>query len=202
VILFASRNPGKLAEVRHALSALGGEIRGVEELGFEGDVEETGDSYLENARLKAVQWSLRSGLVSLADDSGLEVDALDGAPGVRSARFGGEGLDDAGRTALLLEKLEGVPTEERGASFRCVLVVASRGQVVCEAEGSRSGRILTAPRGRSGFGYDPVFFVPELGASFAEVPAAVKRTESHRARALRALEQALLARGGWPEEAR
>ena len=198
LIVFASGNPGKLAEVRDALASVGGTIRGLAELDLEGEVAETGDSYADNARLKAVHWSLQSGLPALADDSGLEVDALAGAPGVRSARFGGEGLDDRQRNLLLLESLREVPPGERGACFRCVLVVATAGQVVLQAEGSRRGRILEQLRGTAGFGYDPLFFVDELSGAFAELSAAVKRSESHRARALRALEQALLLRGGWP----
>jgi XTP/dITP diphosphohydrolase len=201
VVVFASRNPGKLAEVQDALDSVQGSIRSLAQLGLEGEVDETGGSYADNAAIKAVHWSLKSGLPTLADDSGLEVDALDGAPGVRSARYGGEGLDDRQRNLLLLEALRGVPPEQRGACFRCVLVVAVAGRVVLQAEGSRRGLILGELRGSAGFGYDPLFYVPELGAAFGELPSEVKRAESHRARALRVLEQALLERGGWPREA-
>jgi len=156
-----------------------------------GEVEENGESFVANARLKALHWSGRVADLVLADDSGLEVDALGGAPGVRSARYGGVSLDDDGRNRMLIEALSGVPSDRRGARFVCVLVLARAGRVVGQARGERCGRILAEPRGHGGFGYDPVFLVPELGWSFAELSGEDKLRHSHRGRALTALRQVL-----------
>ena len=147
---------------------------------------ETADTYEGNALLKAQAAVRLHGDVALADDSGLEVDALGGAPGVRSARFGGPGLDDAGRTALLLERLRGVPRERRMARFRCVIEVVDRAGSARTVEGVVEGVIAEAPRGAGGFGYDPVFFHPASGRTFAELTAAEKSAVSHRALAARA----------------
>ena len=150
-------------------------------------------SYHENALLKAQAFCQASGLLTLADDSGLEVDALDGAPGIYSARFGGPGLDDVGRYRLLLLKLEGVPDAQRTARFRCVIAVVwpdGREETVA---GVCEGRIIHAPRGENGFGYDPVFFVNEQGHTMAELPAEIKNRISHRARATLAARDILAA---------
>jgi XTP/dITP diphosphohydrolase len=147
--------------------------------------EETAATYEGNALLKARAVSPLGGDVALADDSGLEVDALGGAPGVRSARFGGAGLDDAGRTALLLERLRGIPLERRTARFRCVIAVVEREGPARTVEGVVEGVITGAPRGTGGFGYDPVFFHPGLGRTFGELSEAEKSDVSHRALAAR-----------------
>jgi XTP/dITP diphosphohydrolase len=148
--------------------------------------EETGATYQENALLKARVARQATGALALGDDSGLEVDALDGAPGVRSARFGGPGLDDVGRYTLLLERLRSVPPARRTARFRCVIALvdpAGREQVV---EGAVEGVITEAPRGRGGFGYDPVFFYPPLGRTFGELMPAEKHRVDHRGAAVQA----------------
>ena len=155
--------------------------------------EETGKTYAENALIKARAGARATGATALGDDSGIEVDALDGGPGLYSARFGGPGLDDAGRTALLLERLRGVPTERRTARFRCVIAIVEpdgREQLV---EGVVEGRIAEAPRGGGGFGYDPVFFYEALGGTFGEIETEAKHRVSHRGVAARAA-GALLSR--------
>ena len=151
------------------------------------EVEETGTTFLANATLKAVAISRLAGGLVLADDSGLEVDALDGAPGVYSARYAGEGADDAANNARLLENLAGVPASERTARFRCVMVVARDGEVLADFDGSVEGRIIEAPRGDHGFGYDPLFVPDGHDATFAELGAEIKNGMSHRARALETL---------------
>jgi XTP/dITP diphosphohydrolase len=155
--------------------------------------DETGKTYAENALIKARAGARATGATALGDDSGIEVDALDGGPGLYSARFGGSDLDDAGRTALLLERLRGVPTERRTARFRCVIAIVEpdgREQLV---EGVVEGRIAEAPRGTGGFGYDPVFFYPPLGGTFGEIETDAKHRVSHRGVAARAA-GALLSR--------
>ena len=153
--------------------------------------EETGKTYAENALIKARAGVRATGALALADDSGIEVDALDGGPGLYSARFGGPGLDDAGRTALLLERLRGVPTERRTARFRCVIAIVEPGGREQLAEGVVDGRIAEAPRGSGGFGYDPVFFYPPLGRTFAELTDEEKARVSHRGLALAAARRLL-----------
>lgn len=148
--------------------------------------DETADTYQGNALLKAQAAVRLDGDVALADDSGLEVDALGGAPGVHSARFGGAELDDAGRTALLLERLRGVARPRRTARFRCVIVVVDRTGSARTVEGVVEGLIAEAPRGAGGFGYDPVFYYPPLGRTFGELTDAEKSGVSHRALAARA----------------
>ena len=154
--------------------------------------EETAETYAGNALLKAQAAARLGGELALADDSGIEVDALDGLPGVRSARFGGPGLDDAGRTALLLERLRGVPPERRTARFRCVITIVDRAGAARSVEGVVHGVIADAPRGAGGFGYDPVFFYPPLGRTFGELSDAKKAGVSHRGRAAQAARALLL----------
>lgn len=193
MVLIATGNPGKLAEFRRLLSgieAVSPAERGLEEL----QVAETGATFHDNALLKARAFAAASGCVSLADDSGLEVDALGGAPGVTSARYGGEGLDDLGRCRLLLRALAGVPRRERGARFRCCLVAAAPDGRLAAAEGVCEGRILEAPAGGGGFGYDPVFYSREAGRGMAELSPGEKGAVSHRGRALRAIRPLLLER--------
>ena len=193
-IVLATTNPGKIAEIAEALAEFGFEVAGLEAIDGQEPVEETGATFEDNARLKAETYSLRTPLPVLADDSGLEVDALRGAPGVQSARYGGEGLDDPGRNQLLLRELQGTPTERRGARFRCVLAVARGGRTLSTFQGVVEGRIAPEPRGANGFGYDPVFFHAALGCTFGEIPRAEKQKLSHRGQALRAFVEAV--RGG------
>lgn len=148
--------------------------------------EETGDTYRENALIKARAGAALTGMLALADDSGIEVDALDGAPGVWSARFGGPGLDDAGRTALLLERLREVPPGRRTARYRCVVALVWPDGTERVAEGTAEGVITVTPRGTGGFGYDPVFEDPAQGRTFAELTPEAKAAVSHRGRAVRA----------------
>jgi len=199
-LLVASYNPGKLAELLALLADWPARLVAPTEIGLNLHVPETGVTYIENARLKAVAHAQASGLWTLADDSGLEVDALGGAPGVNTARYAGEGASDADRWALLLRHLAGVPWEKRTARFRAVVVLArpvtsplpppllgEGGKVQIEwAEGVVEGRIAFAPAGSGGFGYDPVFYLPDYKCTLAELPAEIKNRISHRARAVRA----------------
>ncbi|HOQ98270.1 MAG TPA: XTP/dITP diphosphatase [Anaerolineae bacterium] len=185
-LLLATRNAGKLKEFRELMSGLPIECTFLSELGIAEEIAETGKTFLENAILKARGYAALSGLVTLADDSGLEVDALGGAPGVQSARWAGPDASDMDRIRLLLGRLRGVPPEQRGAQFRCVAAMATPGGQVCTTEGAIRGEIIDTPRGSHGFGYDPVFFIPELGATMAELAPQVKNHISHRARALAA----------------
>jgi XTP/dITP diphosphohydrolase len=154
--------------------------------------EETGTTYHENALIKARAALRATGAAALGDDSGLEVDALGGAPGLHSARWGGPELDDDGRNALLLERLRGVPTERRTARYRCVIALVEPGGRERVVEGTVEGRITEALHGTGGFGYDPLFFYPPLGRTFGEIPAAAKHEVSHRGVAARAARALLL----------
>ena len=182
-LLIASANKGKVAEYRELLDGLDCDLLSVDDAGISGDVEETGTTYEENARLKAVTCAERSGLITLADDSGLEVDALGGEPGVRSARYAGEHATDAQRVEYLLQKLKDVPPERRGARFVCVIAMAVPGGEVTFCRGECPGAIVMQPRGDKGFGYDPAFLLPELGVTVAELEPEVKNRLSHRGRA-------------------
>ena len=189
-LVLASGNAGKLAELRQLLDGGPWRLRPQSEFDI-GDAEETGLTFIENALLKARHASRATGLPALADDSGLCVDALDGAPGLYSARYGGVHGDAARNIERLLRELEGVPDADRTARFHCALVLLRhagdpRPIVV---EGSWAGRILQAPRGAAGFGYDPVFLDPENGCSAAELEPAIKNAISHRGRALALLQQ-------------
>jgi XTP/dITP diphosphohydrolase len=148
--------------------------------------EETGATYRENALIKARAGATVTGALALGDDSGIEVDALGGDPGLHSARWGGPGLDDAGRNALLLERLRGVPAERRTARFRCVIALLEPGGRERIVEGTVEGRITEAPRGTGGFGYDPLFYYAPLGGTFGELPPETKHRVSHRGVAARA----------------
>jgi len=190
-LLIATRNPGKLQEYRALLTGLPVVLTFLIEEGIRLEVQEVRKSYAENARLKATAYAKTSGLLTLADDSGLEVDALGGEPGLRSARYGGEASDEE-RYRLLLKKLEGVPWERRTARFRCVIAIATPGGKVQMAEGVCEGLIACEPKGEYGFGYDPVFYVPEYGKTMAELPPSVKNKISHRAQAARIAREILL----------
>jgi XTP/dITP diphosphohydrolase len=195
-IVLASNNAGKVREINQLLE--GARIRVVPQGDFGvPEAEETGLTFVENAILKARNAAQCSGLPAIADDSGIEVDALHGAPGIHSARYAGAGASDADNLVKLLHALESVPEPERGARFQCVLVylrhAADPTPLICQ--GTWEGRILEAPRGENGFGYDPIFYVPTQGCSSAELDPAVKNGLSHRGQALRRLRQ-LLEGGG------
>ena len=182
-VILASKNQHKLTELSAILSQLGFEIALESEYGLDIDVEETGTTFEENSFLKAEAVMKASGLPVLADDSGLMVDALDGAPGVYSARYGHKASDKE-RTAYLLENMKDVPEERRGAKFVCVITCLFPDGRKIVARGECPGVIARAPHGENGFGYDPVFYLPELGMTYAELPSEQKNAISHRARAL------------------
>lgn len=180
-LLLATHNPGKRREWRALLDGLEVSLLLPADLGLDVKVQETGETYLANAFLKARTFAELSGLPTLADDSGLEVDALEGAPGVRSARY--RLGSDAVRYRALLRALEGVPSAERTARFRCIAVLILPDGRKFMTEGVCEGVITTEPAGEGGFGYDPVFYVPEQEATMAQLPVEVKNRISHRARA-------------------
>ncbi|HEV3463431.1 MAG TPA: RdgB/HAM1 family non-canonical purine NTP pyrophosphatase [Actinomycetota bacterium] len=194
-LLLASANQGKLHELRTILEGLPVELVGLAEagLGEPPEVEETGDTFLENALLKGRAYAAWSGMAAVADDSGLEVDALGGAPGVRSARYAGPGASDRANLDKLLAALEGVPPERRTARFRCAAVLVDPDGEEGHAEAAWEGRILDAPRGSGGFGYDPVFLPDGWDRTSAEVDQPTKDAASHRGRAFRALRPAIEA---------
>jgi len=195
-LLVATTNAGKLAELRELLAPLGYELVGLADLPAIPEAVEDGATFAENARAKALHYARAAELDTLADDSGLEVHALDGAPGVRSARFAGEHATDVDNNALLLERLAG--RDDRRARFVCALCLVERGDVSLETQGVCAGRILEAPRGNGGFGYDPLFVpedAPSPERSFAELTRAEKQGFSHRGRALTVLRATLGARG-------
>ena len=180
--VLATHNPGKLKEMADILSGLGVEVVSPADVGISIDVEETGTTFAENAMLKAKAICAASGLPAIADDSGLCVDALNGAPGVYSARYGGEGLDDTGRYRLLLENMRG--QTPRTAKFVSVITCCFPNGDVLTARGECPGTIAFAPMGEGGFGYDPVFFVPGLKKTFAQLTPEEKNAISHRGKAL------------------
>ncbi len=195
-LVIATRNRGKYNEIAALLAGLDVTLVPLDRAGAVEVPPEGGDSFRDNARRKAVAVARGCGRLALADDSGLEVDALGGEPGVCSARYAGEGASDADRNRLLLERLRGVPGERRSARFRCAVAIADPDGRVWEAEGACEGRIAAAPRGASGFGDDPVFEIPSLGMTFGELGAETKNRLSHRARAMaraRAILERLLA---------
>jgi len=185
-LLLATTSTHKIGELREILASLPLQLVTPMDLGLDLDPEETGQSFAENATIKARAFAAASGLPSLADDSGLEVDALDGEPGVRSKRYAGPDATDADRITFLLGKLAGTPEETRTARFRCVMVLATPDAVVGEVQGTCEGRIALAPRGANGFGYDPVFLLPDRGQTMAELSSEEKHAISHRGRAGRA----------------
>lgn len=185
-IVLASRNRRKAGELSDLLAGLPVVIRTMDEFPHVAEVEEDGLTFRENAVKKAVHAASVTGLPALADDSGLEVDALGGAPGVRSARYAGETADDEANNAKLLAAMRGLPPGERSARFRCVIALARPDRTTETAEGSCEGIIGEAPRGAGGFGYDPLFFYPPLDRTFAELKPAAKNRVSHRGVALKA----------------
>jgi len=185
-LLIATHNPGKLREYRQLLRDLPLEITDLDAEGITEEIPETGKTFAENAIQKATAYARISGLWTWADDSGLEVDALNGEPGVRSARFGGPGASDEDRYRLLLQRMAHVPPGQRSARFRCVIAIATPDGRVEVAEGRCEGEIALAPRGAHGFGYDPVFYLPEWGKTMADLSPEEKNRISHRARAAQA----------------
>jgi len=188
-LLVATNNPGKVREYEELLMDLPRppEITFPAQEGLALEVEESGETFEENARIKALVYAKASGLLTLADDSGLEVDALGGEPGVHSARYAGPHASDADRYRKLLDALTGTPAGQRLARFRCVVAVALPDGTVYTAEGSCEGKIGFAPRGEFGFGYDPIFILEGSGGrTMAELPPVLKNQVSHRARALMA----------------
>ena len=184
-LLLATNNQAKVREYRHLLQDLPCEIVTLAEQGISTVVAETGQSLEDNARLKATILASESRLLALADDSGLEVDALGGEPGPLSARYAGEAASDKERVSYLLARLKDVPWEKRSARFRCVIVLATPDGEVEFCFGERHGFITFQPRGEQGFGYDPVFYLPELGKTMAELSLEVKNQVSHRGQAAR-----------------
>ena len=191
--MVATANPGKLREFRALLTGLPFELTSLAELGIYSP-EETGTTFLDNALLKARHAAALSRCAAAADDSGIEVDALGGAPGIYSARYAGNGASDAANNAKLLSALTGVPPDARRARYRCALVyIEAAGAPPLVAEATWEGVILEAPRGTGGFGYDPYFWLPELGKTAAELEPAEKNRLSHRGKAMWALREILAA---------
>ena len=186
-VVLATRNNGKIKELNALLAPLGISVRGLADFPDIGEIPETGETFLDNARIKARAVCQATGLVSIADDSGLCVDALSGAPGVYSARFSGENATDAGNNAKLLAALVHVPERDRTCRFVSVVVAASPDGRELVAEGVWEGRVLPALAGNGGFGYDPLFFDPTAGKSAAEMTPEEKNARSHRGKALAGL---------------
>jgi len=184
-LLLATNNPGKVREYKSLLRELPLELVLPRELGITGDVDEVGGSLEENARIKATAMAARSRLLALADDSGLEVEALGGEPGPLSARYAGEGASDKERVEFLLAKLKGVPWEKRTARFRCFIAIAGPEGEVELCSGECHGFIAFEPKGEKGFGYDPIFYFPGLDQTMAELPLDIKNKVSHRGEAAR-----------------
>lgn len=185
-IIAATKNKNKLREFGEILKDF--EIISQEDAGIDIDVEETGTTFEENSRLKAEAIFKATGIAAIADDSGLCVDALGGEPGVYSARYGGEGLDDEGRVELLLKNMKDVPDEKRTARFVCVITMVSNDGIIT-ARGECEGVINHAPKGENGFGYDPVFYMKEYGKTTAEMSPDEKNAVSHRGKALKIFEE-------------
>ena len=185
-LLIATHNPGKVQEYRQLLRGLPVELVSLDDVGIAEDVAETGETFVENAWLKADSYSRLSGLLTLSDDSGLEVDALAGEPGVRSARYGGDSCaTDQERVNLLLSNLSGVPWGRRTARFCCVIALRQPELTRLSVVGSVAGMIQYEPKGTEGFGYDPVFYLPSLGHTLAQLSLEDKNRISHRADAAR-----------------
>lgn len=187
-LLVATRNPGKIVELNSLFESLPLRLLSLANVEIETDVEETGSTFVENAILKARAYAMESGIMALADDSGLEVECLGNAPGVYSARFAGKSAANDERIAKLLRKLDGVALNERNARFVCVMAVSdSSGKILHEAQGVCPGRIGFEPKGTNGFGYDPVFIPHGFNETFGELGDDIKQQISHRARASAAI---------------
>ena len=190
-LLIATHNQGKLREYRQLLTELDLDVTDLEAVGITHDVEETGTTFAENAILKARAYAEMSGLLTWADDSGLEVDALDGRPGVYSARYGGPGLSQRDRYLRLLDELRAHPRASWTARFRCVVALVLPNGEVHTVDDTLEGIITDQPTGEHGFGYDPVFYIPEHSATLAELAPEIKNQISHRGKASRAAKQLL-----------
>jgi XTP/dITP diphosphohydrolase len=193
-LLIATHNRGKVAEYAQIMQDLGLELVSLADVGVDLAVEETGATYAENALIKARSYATATGLPTLGDDSGIEIDALGGEPGVYSARYGGEDASDEDRYRLVLRRMAKVPDAQRTARFRCVIALVWPDGEEDLVEGVCEGRIAREPTGTHGFGYDPVFFVPEYDRTMAELPPEVKNRISHRGRAARAARDVLARR--------
>lgn len=193
-IVAATKNKGKIKEIQEGLKGLNIRVLSLDDLGLDIEIEEDGKSYAENAVKKALEVAKRAGKIALADDSGLEIDALNGRPGINSSRFGGDNADDRERNLKILEMMKDVPQGKRGARFRCVIAIATpllvhpiikggeEGLSICE--GVCEGEIAEGIRGDKGFGYDPIFIVSGYGKTFGELGAEIKNRISHRAKAI------------------
>jgi len=184
-ILAATTNRGKLREITQVLEGLSVELMTLYDLALDQPAPEEGSTFLDNARQKSLFYSRSTSHLTLAEDSGLEVDYLGGAPGIYSARFSGPQADDAGNVAKVLGLMHGLPEEKRQARFVCCIVLSRKEKILTEITGTVEGRISLEPRGRNGFGYDPIFFYPPLGRTFAELTPQEKNNVSHRGQALR-----------------
>jgi len=182
-LLLATNNKGKLKELRVLFEGVPFDLVSPAQVGLKLDIDESGKTYAANARVKALAFAKASGLLTLADDSGLEVDALGGAPGVLSSRYAGPDASDSQRVAFLLSKIEDVPWEKRTAAFRCVMAIAAPSGEIQTSSGNCKGIITLFPQGDNGFGYDPIFYVPKFKKTMAELPPEIKNHISHRAKA-------------------
>jgi len=191
-LLIATHNRGKLIEYQAMFADVPVELVTLDDVGIRDEVEETGATLAENARLKALTYARASGLLTLADDSGLEVDALGGEPGVRSKRYAGDNVSDAERNAFLLARLRDVPAGQRTARFRCAIAIATPDGKLWETDGTCEGEIAFDARGTNGFGYDPIFHVTARGVRMAELSTTEKNRVSHRARAAEKARRILL----------
>ncbi len=192
MILIATGNRGKLREIQAVLSGIRVVLKTLADFPGIKEAIEDGDTFAENAAKKARHYSRLTGLRTLADDSGLEVDALGGAPGVHSARYAGDGADDSANNRKLVSAIAGVDPPLRTARFRCAIAVADGDTIEATAEGSVDGRIIDDPRGENGFGYDPHFWIPEHGMTAAQMSPSLKNAISHRGRALEAIRPSLV----------
>jgi XTP/dITP diphosphohydrolase len=182
-LLIATNNQGKIQEFKALLKGIPYELVTPGQIGLKLDVAETGDSYEANAEIKALAFAKAAKMLALADDSGLEVDALGGAPGIKSARYAGEKATDMTKVEYLLSKINNIPLKQRTARFRCVIAIAHEDGRIDFCRGACEGLITFEPRGKTGFGYDPIFLFPELGKTMAELPEDEKNRISHRGRA-------------------
>jgi len=197
-IIAATKNKGKVVEIRRALRGLGVKIDSLDDFPDIPEVEEDGKSFSENALKKARFYSKYFGKLTIADDSGLEVDSLKGLPGIYSARYAGEGASDQERNQKLLEEMQGIPISKRGAKFKCVIAVVSHDGKEGIAEGSCRGRIGFKEMGKRGFGYDPVFILPQYGKTMAQITLEEKNRVSHRGKALRKLRKIITKFPAYP----
>jgi XTP/dITP diphosphohydrolase len=191
-LLLATTNKGKAAEYRDLLKGLDFELVTLGQAGISQEAEENCSTFEGNARSKAEFYAALSGLLTLADDSGLEVDALGGEPGVRSSRYAGDNAGDAERVSFLLNKLRDIPQEKRQARFRCVIAISQPDKMTLTTEGTCEGFIAPGPQGDNGFGYDPIFYLPEYNKTIAELTPDVKNRISHRGRAAEKARQLLV----------